>query len=276
MTVAIKYARSLSLVAVLALCGACSSDESTPAAPDADPIDTGIAPDSGVFADAEPADSGVPPDTGEPPDSGEVFPDAEPPDMGFVPDTGVLGVCPEPSNFPDGTPDCTRAADCTEDLPPPTNCDFCRPFNEALCTMGACSSPALLGLNERVVVVFDATGLESELRSFAGIVVDAETSGGLTIDCDDVYSPTWDLAENCYNWVDTRFAVNLGQPAQSFPFRFGRFPGGRRVLLLVYGFDRDNARGAPVGVTCTAVDVHQAGTRTEDLMVAGDRMRQLP
>ena len=248
----------------------CAGDDDGPsvvARPDAEPIDTGGLPDTGGSADADPVDLG-------PPDSG-VLPDADPADMGFEPDAGFVPVCPDPDG-PNGPPECVQAADCAADFAPPSNCSYCRAYNAAICERGTCASPPILGGTEGVFMRFSIVGITAEIRSFAGAVVATETTGGATIDCGDVYGPEWDLTEVCYNWLDSRFATNLGEPAQAFPFRFGRFPGGRRVLLIVYAFGQDNARGDPLGVSCTEVDVPPAGTRNEDLQVTGDTMRQLP
>lgn len=262
--------RLFGLIVVVLGAGRCADDSAEPSrARDAEPVDLGFV-DSGDFEpDAAPLDVGFSFDA----EAG--VPDADPVDIGFPPDTGVLALCPEPGNFEAGTPECVRAADCADDIPAQSNCEFCRPFNRALCTQGRCAEPPLLEIPEGVMVRFNALGIGAQIESFAGIVVDAETSGGATVDCADVYAPTFDVNEPCYNYLDTRYTVNLGQPAQSFPFRFARFVGGRQVLLLVYAFDRLNARGAPIGVSCTAVDVPPAGTRTADLEVVGDTMRPL-
>ena len=106
------------------------------------------------------------------------------------------------------------------------------------------------------------------------MAVTAETTGGNTITCEDVYGPSWDQTEPCYNYIDSRAKTVGGEPAQAFPFPFSRFPGGRKVLLIVYGFDNADARGPPIGVVCQEVDVPEAGTGTP-LDVSGDMMRRI-
>lgn len=212
------------------------------------------------------------------------------PDSGFmdaevvVADAGLLSRCPVPGNFPDNTPECVQAMDCAdreklgqvaEEQPPQSNCEFCRSYNNAICNRGRCEAPERLGPNEGILMRFSIVGFEAEIQSFAGVAVAAETTGGDEISCADVYAGTdWDLTETCFNWVDSRFNPRGGEPAQAFPVRFGGFPGGRRVLLIVYGFAEENARGEPVAFSCTEVDVQEPGTQTQ-MEVTGDMMRAI-
>ena len=199
-------------------------------------------------------------------------------DSGVSSDSGVRSVCPEPGNFSNQSPECIGASDCAQDLAPlSSECAGCRMYNNAICQLGRCTYPELLGPAEGVVVVLSIVGFENSVRSLAGIAVASETSGGLNISCSDVYSMDWGLDQRCYNWIDSRFRTySGGEPAQAVSFRFGRFPGGRDVLLIVYGFQQDNADGLPIGVSCTEVTIPFAGTRTEDIQITGDSMQNLP
>ncbi len=196
-------------------------------------------------------------------------------DAGSTADAGLRTQCPVAANFPSGLPECVQANDCQSDRLPSSNCEYCQPFNPAICDLGRCTTPPLLQGSEGIVLRFRVSGsILTDVQRFAGFAVAAETTGGATISCSDVYGSNWDLAEPCYNWIDSRSTEATGD-GDTFPIRFGRFPGGRRVLLIVYGFDNDRARGTPLGVSCTEVDVDPAGTNTQDQEVDGDMMRRI-
>ena len=199
-------------------------------------------------------------------------------DAGLTPDSGVLGLCPEPSNFPAGTMYCPTLAECGMQGSPQSSCAYCLSFSDSICSLGQCSTPQRLGVTEGVQIEFNITGLASQVMSFAGFAVATETAGGTTLTCEDVYNDNWDrttLEEPCLNRIDSRFQNNQGGVAQKFTLRFGSFPGGRRVLFIIYGFSQTGAEGDPVGISCTEVDVHEAGTRTTDLEEEGDNMRPI-
>lgn len=187
---------------------------------------------------------------------------------GGVADGGRRGLCPLEPN-----PACTRASDCGEEAPKQSNCAACRPYNAALCKTAACETPPLLEAGDPLNLVFQVGSLEPELASFAGAVLATETAGGNTVACEDVYLGRVDLGDPCYNLVFSRGFAAIAQSGDTFTFTFSRVPGGEDSLLLVYGHALENAEGAAIGVSCTAVAISAPGGGRKD--VPGDMMRRI-
>lgn len=228
---------ALALALLAAACSGTSAEDAGPldaGAPDATPADAS-APDVGA-RDAELPDAT--PDAG--PDAG--FMDAE------VPDTGPA-LCPGPD-----APECQTVADCEADLPPPTNCGPCTPYNRAVCVEGACVSPAVLTPNDLYTIVLTVAPNVMGVESFAAFAVAEGTAGDRKLTCEDFYEDRVDLAEDCLNVLDTR-GYALPQTGDTYAVSFGQFASGQRTLFVVYGHRGANPRGPRLGVSCTEVDI---------------------
>ena len=81
----------------------------------------------------------------DPIDSGIVA-DSGPEDTGVVLDAGLRDLCPVDDNFATGMAECMMATDCSAspDLMGPSNCEFCRTFNNTVCVLGRCEKPSLI------------------------------------------------------------------------------------------------------------------------------------
>ncbi len=168
-------------------------------------------------------------------------------------------------------PECRSQDDEACDSNEPTvvsNCEFCPPLLDAVCTFGDCESPAELADNEvdqAVKVGFSVRGqLAIQVRRFVQVAVQAETVGGGQLTCEDVRDPDWTFNNPCYNIVDVRSVEAVSDGAEGFSVTFSRFPNNRRMVFIVYGFTNPGATGDPVGVYCTAADI---GDPTEEIGV---------
>jgi hypothetical protein len=180
-----------------------------------------------------------------------------------IEDGGVRGLCPTLE-----MPECMAAGDCGEvNEPSDINCIGCLPWSRAVCTFGACESPEVLVASNPVNVYFNAeSGVASRLTSFASAALTAETSGGATITCNDVYAGDIDLTNDCYNIVDSRrFPIQM--TGDSYPAFFSRLPTERRVLLVLRGYEDQTE----IGISCTEFDV--GGPDGDGVDVEGDMMR---
>jgi len=222
-------------------------------------VDTGaVATDAGL-TDAAPPDLGAP-DAG-PPDTGA--PDAGPPDTG--PTLCHVGAPPE----------CDVVQDCEDDLPPPTNCEPCRPYNRAICGEGRCSRPATLRPDDIYTIVLTVAPNVTGVESFAGFVLAEHTSGNRKLTCEDFYEDRVSLDNDCLNVLDTR-AYALPQTGDTYAISFGQFASGNKTLFVVYGHrGAPNPRGARLGVSCTEIDVGPP-TGNGPYLYSGEPMLRLP
>lgn len=211
-------------------------------------------PDATVSPDATPEDAG-PADTGF--DAGV--------DAGV--DAGLPSQCPTSS-----TAACASAAECNDDISPPTNCDACVPSNLALCAGAACESPPTLESTDLYVIAVQVNPVLPDLESIGAFVLAERTAGDLVIDCEDIYAGQIDLTDRCYNVLDSKSQAVV-QTGDTYSVSFNSFASGQRTLFLLYGFTQTQARGQPVGVSCTEVDVSSPGTGQQ--FFAGDPMRPI-
>jgi hypothetical protein len=218
--------------------GAGPEDAAAPMAMDAAAHEDAMASGRDAEArDAGPSDTGAPRDADGVPDAGAAM-DASPPDTG-------IGICPLDLNAP-----CGSASDCADDIPAPTNCAACQPYNRSVCAPDGCSTPPPLTTADTVVYRFAVTApVVPDLVSIAGFVLSANTAGGQVISCDDVYAGRVDLTTNCYNLLDTRGAEAI-RPQGDLAMTFTRFASGQPTLFVVYGYRQMRTRGDPIGVSC--------------------------
>jgi hypothetical protein len=218
--------------------------------PDAESIDAlpDARPDAEV-EDAEPEDSGI-------------HADAE------VPDSGVPSHCPSGVN-----PACTSAMACGTDIDPPTNCEACVISNDALCVNATCETPPVLDTADIIGIATQVDPSVPLLESIGSFAVASRTAGEATISCADIYAGTIDLADRCYNVLDSR-SINVSQSGDTYTVTFNGFTSGQHTLFVIFGFETTGARGPAVGVSCTELDVGPPmGGSTE--FFAGDPMRAL-
>lgn len=193
-------------------------------------------------------------------DAGVVEQDSGPP-----PDSGVRAKCPIPEN----SPTCQKPEDCGDDGSKPSACAYCVPYNENVCALGACSLPSGAGPH---TVRFDTVDVIGLIGSFAGLVLDAETTGGETLSCAQVYAGALSWDEPCYNVLDVSYARPAGAVGTVYPMLFNGFASGRKVLFIVYAFEMEGAVGSPKAVSCTERQVAEGATSVD---VEGDKMRVL-
>jgi hypothetical protein len=187
--------------------------------------------------------------------------DSGPNDSGPPPDSGVRATCPMLE-----APQCMNAAGCGEVIPK-GECTECYDYSHALCTFGACETPELLAASNPVRVFFTVEGaLAPRVSGFVRAAIAAETSGGASVSCTEVYAGEVDLTRDCYNIVDSsRFSVAMvGDTYQVF---FSGLPTERKVLLLLWGYETTE----PIGLSCTEFDV--GGRDGTGVDVEGDMMR---
>lgn len=245
---------------ILALAAAC-----VPNSPASD--DAGSGPDSGAIAedatttDADPYPDAMIEDAGSV-DTGQ--------DAGFDAsfDAGLPSHCPTSS-----TATCASAMQCEDDIPPPTNCDACVPSNLALCADASCEMPPTLASTDLYVLAVQVNPVLPDLESIGAFAVAERTAGELLIDCADVYTGEVDLTDRCYNVLESRGHA-VGQSGDTYTISFGNFASGQRTLFIMYGFTQTQARGDPVGVSCTEVDVGPP-TGGQPQFFAGEPMRPL-
>lgn len=236
----------------LAACSSTSSSTDTASVlPEAGPADAGP-PDSEVGeVDADVADAGA-------------RPDAEALDLG--PADGGLELCPASA-----APGCTRASDCAPDQDPPTNCAACPSFNTSVCAAGLCSSPAILENGDVHLLHVYIPSSILQVRSFAGVVLDGQTSGGASLSCEDVYSGAVAFDDPCVNVLDVRIFPAIAQAGTTYTFAFSRFASGRRSLFVVSAYSDERSRGERVGISCTPFVVGLPGLGNVE--IAGADMR---
>ena len=56
---------------------------------------------------------------------------------------------------------------------------------------------------------------------------------------------------------------------------FSQIPAGQKTLLIVYGFEQEDAAGPPIGVACKALEVPERGATTMMTAVSGGDMLSL-
>lgn len=189
-------------------------------------------------------------------------------DVGVQADGGVRAVCPMLES-----PECTAQAECGEVLPRQSNCEGCFDYNRSLCRFGACESPPALGVTDTHTVWFSVAGvIEPQLRSFATAALAAETAGGASVTCEQVYAGEVDIAGGCHNVIDSR-GQEIAGVAATYPMPFSRFPSEMRVLFIIWGYDTEGSEGDPIGVSCTEFDVGPAMQGA--MRVEGDMMRPI-
>ncbi|MBK6687006.1 MAG: hypothetical protein IPG45_21240 [Deltaproteobacteria bacterium] len=186
-------------------------------------------------------------------------------DASLPADSGVRAKCPIPEN----SPVCQKPEDCGDDGSKPSACAYCPTYNENLCALGACSLPVQAGPHTLRFDTVDVIGL---IGSFAGLVVDTETTGGETLSCAQVYARQVSWDEPCYNIVDVSYARPGGAVGTVYPMLFNGFASGRKLLFIVYAFEMEGAAGTPKAVSCTERQVPEGAGTVE---VEGDKMRVL-
>jgi hypothetical protein len=202
-------------------------------------------------------------------DPGNMNMDMMPTDSGTaIPlDAGVRALCPLGSQAT-----CQSSTECGEVRPPPSNCSGCIPYNRSICRLGQCETPEPLMSSDPVNYLFQVDSLNGTLQSFAGIIIMAESSGGQTWTCDDVYSKKLDLTSMCHNILDTR-GQDIGVADNQYTMTFTRFVANQPTLFIVYGYADPEAEGMPVGVSCS---LHQVGSPgSGKTMIPGDTMRRI-
>src|SRR5262249_47541861 len=142
-----------------------------------------------------------------------------------------------------------------------------------VCVESACMTPAPIGPGDIQTIKFQVGSLLPRIQSFAGFVIDAETAGGSTITCADIYAARIDLDQRCYNILDSLGRGATGAMGDEYPFAFSGFASGRKVLVVVYGYAMNGSQGNPIGVSCTALDAVAPGTGPVN--VAGDMMKPI-
>lgn len=194
--------------------------------------------------------------------------DGGPRDMGVQADGGVRAVCPMLAS-----PECTTQAECGEVLPRQSNCEGCFDYSRSVCSFGACDSPPTLGVTDTHTVWFTVNAaIEPRLRSFATAALTAETTGGASVTCEQVYAGEVDIAGGCHNVIDSR-GQEIAGVAGTYPMPFSRFPAERRVLFIIWGYEMDNSEGDPLGVSCTEYEV--GSPMQGEMRVEGDMMRPI-
>ncbi len=229
---------------------------------DSGPVAEDAEPDAGFSFDARAPDATVPDDTGVPDDSGV----AE--DAGEM-DASLPSQCPTIAD-----PACTSAADCADDIPPPTNCEACVPANDTLCAGATCTMPPTLAIADIYAVATQVDPSVPLLSSVGVFAVASGTAGQRVIGCDDVYSGTVDLTDRCFNVLYSK-SINVSQTGDTYTVAFTGFASGQHTLFLIYGFTSVGARGAPVGLSCSEIDVGPPSPGGQTQYFAGDRMRLL-
>lgn len=214
------------------------------------------------------ADTGEAEDTGEPADTG-VFEDAgEPEDSGVPEDAGLEGHCPVDVN-----PACRSAADCAEDIPPPSNCESCIPANLSLCVDAECLTPPTLDTADIYGIATQVNPTIPPLESVGAFAFASRTAGDRTITCAEIYAGAIDFADRCYNVLDSK-SIPVSQNGDTYTVGFNSFASGQRTLFVIFGHTEIGARGDPVGVSCTELDVGPP-TGAGPMFFAGDPMRRL-
>lgn len=199
--------------------------------------------------------------------------DAGPVDTGPapIPDSGVPSKCPIPGN----RMDCTSTDMClnpTEMLSAPSaSCgDFCPEyavsrqcaggFCKLLCDTGECVTPASIGSDEPLQLLMSRGGVRTANR-FVVVAMHGTTTGGETLGCDAVEAdPTGFFDDPCYSVTDVRGPIEgIGVSADVFGFPLSRIPAGQRAVFVVYGFESEDTSVGPIGISCTEIDVPEAG-----------------
>lgn len=163
--------------------------------------------------------------------------------------------------------------DCDNDFNAPSNCDGCVPYNLSLCVSGSCLTPTPLGMGDIYTVVVTIPATVPNVQSFAATVVSVDTAGGREISCDDVYADELDLANECFNVLDSR-GFTVPQMGDTYGVSFTSFASGQSSLFVITAFDRLQAGGNRVGVSCTPYEV--PGPRGGGpYLITGDLMRPL-
>jgi len=198
-------------------------------------------------------------------------PGMETPDAGPAVDAGMRALCP----LAEHTPRCHTASDCLDDRPPPSNCAFCVPANDAICRLGRCETPARLEQVQSILFSFNAPDLVLDLAAFARFAVTSETSGGLEITCEDVLAGALDWSEQCYNVIDSRANTSGMTTGGNFSVLFSQITAGQKTLFVVYGFDSPDADGPPIGVACEEALVPERGATDSMMAVSGGDMKSL-
>lgn len=192
-------------------------------------------------------------------------------DAGVEVDSGVRALCPLAAN----APTCQAASECMEDRTKPMRCEFCFAANDSICQLGQCVTPDRLEQVQSILFSFNAPDLVADLKTFARMAVTAETSGGNEISCAQVMAGEIDWTEECYNIIDSRANTSGGTPGGAFSVLFSQIPAGQKTLFIIYGFDQEDAMGAPIGVACQEAMVPERGATSEMTQVAGGDMKSL-
>lgn len=213
-------------------------------------------------------------DTAEPtPDAGVAMVE----DMGTTmpADAGVRTKCPIPENSPscEDQVSCLPQGDMRES---PQMCgSFCAGYASYSCTFGRCEQPTTLTPSEPVNLRFDVKEVLGQVDLVIGMVVQAETTGGASIDCTTVAAnPTDFFQDSCYNVTDER-AFTLINTEEVYTATFSSLVASRDVLFVLYGFNQDTT-GSPVGVSCTEYSAPASGSVGAAIPVEGNPMTLLP
>jgi hypothetical protein len=185
-----------------------------------------------------------------------------------VPDTGAPSHCPL-----DPGAACSSPAACGTDIPPPSNCDTCVISSFALCVSGACETPPPLDIADIYAIATQVDPNVPLLESIASFAVAARTAGDAIITCEDIYAGRIDLSDRCYNVLESE-STNVSQTGDTYTVSFNGFTSGQRTLFILFGHESTGARGEPVGLSCTEIDVGPPMGGMSQFF-AGDRMRAL-
>lgn len=195
-------------------------------------------------------------------------------DTGVVltPDAGLRARCPLPGN----SPTCTSQSECGEVRPRSYCVDYCPEERDtrcpmggrldrcvAVCELGQCAAPEKLQ-SPLINVQFELGAIQSA-RSFVGIAVVGETSGGNPFGCADVESAPgrkfFDEAPMCYNIVEVRRGERVGTGSFFVPFR--GLPS-TPMVFVIYAFETDDDSTDPVGFACAEETLPAPGASVMD------------
>ncbi len=170
--------------------------------------------------------------------------------------------------------ECMLPQDCQDDLPPPSNCEPCRPYNHAICDEGQCVRPTVLPSEDLYTLVITVAPNVLGIESFATFALSDRTAGGRVLTCEDFLQDRVSLDNDCLNILDTR-SYGLPQTGDTYAVSFGRFASQQRTLFLIYGHRGAQPAGERLGVSCTSVDV-PAPTGMGPYLISGETMVLLP
>jgi hypothetical protein len=176
--------------------------------------------------------------------------DASPPGDG-----GVRALCPALA-----APECTSAAECSTAISPPTGCVACPRSYAALCAFGACNAPPLLMVTDRQDLIQNVGPYRGMIGLLRAAAVAAETAGGATIGCPQIYDRSITLDDPCLNVLDSRRLLpDPLRPDDVYTIPLSRFASGQRTLFVAHVHTSTDGRDNPLAFSCTEAQVGAPG-----------------